>query len=150
MTRWSAGTAEYVTVADTIARVDPPVERLRVAELIAALSLATDLGLGQPMSHVLRTCLIAVHLGRALGLAEEQLEDTYYATLIRFVGCTADSHDLVDFAGGEDVRFRQLMVAIGNDTPEEIAPALVQFMTAAGAGGDIPTRVREALESTEV
>jgi HD-GYP domain-containing protein (c-di-GMP phosphodiesterase class II)/DNA-binding CsgD family transcriptional regulator len=138
-----------VTVADTIARVDPPVERLRVAELIAALSLATDLGLGQPMSHVLRTCLIAVHLGRALGLAEEQLEDTYYATLLRFVGCTADSHDLVDFAGGEDVRFRQLMVAIGNDTPEEIAPALVQFMTAAGAGGDIPTRVREALESTE-
>ena len=42
--------------------------RLRLAELIAALSLAIDLGLGQPMAHVLRTCLLAVRLGRALGL----------------------------------------------------------------------------------
>lgn len=35
----------------------------RLAELIAALSLATDLGLGQPMEHVLRSCLISMRLG---------------------------------------------------------------------------------------
>src|SRR5215831_1959678 len=45
---------------------DPP-DRLHLAELIAALSLAMDLGLGQPM---------------------EQLADTSYTTLLRFVGCT--------------------------------------------------------------
>jgi hypothetical protein len=123
--------------------------RLRLAELVAALSIATDLGLGQPMAHALRTCLIAVSLGRALGLPEGQLADTYYTTLLRFVGCTSDSHELMDFAAGEDVRFRQLMVAIGNDTPDEMAPHLVQFIAAVGAGGDIPARVREALESPD-
>jgi HD-GYP domain-containing protein (c-di-GMP phosphodiesterase class II)/DNA-binding CsgD family transcriptional regulator len=122
-----------------------PPNRLRLAELVAALSIATDLGLGQPMAHALRTCLIAISLGRALGLPERQLADTYYTTLLRFVGCTSDSHELMDFAAGEDVRFRQLMVAIGNDTPDEIAPHLVRFMAAVGAGGDIPARVREAL-----
>src|SRR4029434_3668040 len=94
---------------------DPP-DRLRLAELIAALSLATDLGLGQPIAHGLRTCLIAIRLGRAMGLPERQLADTYSPTLLRLVGCTSDSPDLIDFAAGEDVRFRQLMVDIGNDT----------------------------------
>jgi putative nucleotidyltransferase with HDIG domain len=128
--------------------LDPP-NRLRLAELVAALSIATDLGLGQPMAHALRTCLIAISLGRALGLPEAQLADTYYTTLLRFVGCTSDSHELMDFAAGEDVKFRQLMVAIGNDTPDEMAPHLARFMAAVGAGGDIPARVREALESPD-
>ena len=129
-------------------RADFP-DRLRLAELIAALSLATDLGLGQPMAHGLRTCLIAISLGRTLGLSERQLADTYYMTLLRFVGCTSDSHDLMGFAAGEDVRFRQLMVAIGNDTPDEIAPHLVRFLSAVGTGGDIPACVRKALESPD-
>ena len=35
---------------------------VRVAELVAALSLGIDLGFGQPMEHVLRQCLIALKL----------------------------------------------------------------------------------------
>ncbi len=48
---------------------------LRLAELIAALSPATDLGMGQPMEHALRACLLAVRLGEALGLTESELAD---------------------------------------------------------------------------
>ena len=121
--------------------------RLRLAELIGALSLGIDLGLGQPMAHALRTCLLALRLGRAAGLGDRQLADTYYTALLRFVGCTADSHDLLHFAGGEDVSFRQMMVAIGGGTIDEMAPHLVRFATDAGAGGDIPSQVHEALES---
>jgi hypothetical protein len=32
-------------------------ESVRLAELVAALSLGIDLGFGQPMEHVLRQCL---------------------------------------------------------------------------------------------
>jgi hypothetical protein len=41
--------------------MDPRTDRLhvRLAELVAALSLGIDLGFGQPMEHVLRQCLIA-------------------------------------------------------------------------------------------
>jgi hypothetical protein len=44
---------------------------LRLAELVAAFSLAMDLGMGQPMQHVLRSWLIAVRLGERLHLEAE-------------------------------------------------------------------------------
>ena len=46
-------------------------ERLRLAELTAALSLATDLGMGQPLEHGLRTAIIAVRLAERNRLARE-------------------------------------------------------------------------------
>lgn len=36
---------------------------LRLAELMAALSLATDLGTAQPMEHALCSCILSVRLG---------------------------------------------------------------------------------------
>jgi hypothetical protein len=35
---------------------------VRRAELVALLSLGTDLGLGQPMEHMIKACLIALRL----------------------------------------------------------------------------------------
>jgi hypothetical protein len=49
-----------------------PSAPLRLAELVAALSLATDLGTGQPMEHALRTCLLAIQLGGELGVGEQE------------------------------------------------------------------------------
>src|SRR5919201_6534782 len=50
----------------------PPGIRPGRAELLAALSLAIDLGLGQPMEHMLRSSLIATSLADRLGLGEQQ------------------------------------------------------------------------------
>jgi hypothetical protein len=63
--------------------------RLRTAELLASLSLAIDLGVGQPMEWVLRSCLLAVRLGEALGLSVRDCQDAYYLSLLRHIGCTA-------------------------------------------------------------
>ena len=41
---------------------------IRLAELVAALSLGVDLGFGQPMEHVLRQCMIALRLAERAGL----------------------------------------------------------------------------------
>jgi hypothetical protein len=41
-------------------------DRIRLADLMAALSLATDLGLGQPLEHELGVCLAGVRLRRLL------------------------------------------------------------------------------------
>jgi hypothetical protein len=48
---------------------------IRLAELVAALSLGVDLGFGQPMEHVPRQCLIALRLAERIGLDEEQRAD---------------------------------------------------------------------------
>ena len=46
--------------------------QVRLAELVAALSLGIDLGFGQPMEHVLRQCLIALRLAERVGLDEQR------------------------------------------------------------------------------
>ena len=36
-----------------------------------------------------------------MGLAERALSDVYYVALLRFIGCTADAHEVAAFAGDE-------------------------------------------------
>src|SRR5260370_17350722 len=48
--------------AEQIWRVADDFQKLRLAELMAALSLATDLGMGQPLEQPLRTCFIPIYL----------------------------------------------------------------------------------------
>jgi HD-GYP domain-containing protein (c-di-GMP phosphodiesterase class II) len=75
--------------------------RLRLAELIAALSLATDLGLGLPQEHVLRQCRIALGLAERTGVDGPQRAAVYYVAMLAWVGCTADSHELASRFGDE-------------------------------------------------
>lgn len=64
---------------------------MRLAEVVAALSLATDLGTGHPLERAMHACLLATQFGKALGLDEQTLREIYYVSLLRWVGCTADS-----------------------------------------------------------
>jgi hypothetical protein len=79
---------------------------LRLAEPLAALSMATDLARGQPAEQALRACLVATALAELTGLRAEQASRVYYATLLRFIGCTATSHDYARAFGGDDVAVR--------------------------------------------
>ena len=88
------------------------MEGLRLAELMAALSLATDLGMGQPMEQALRTCLIAVSLGDRLGLSRDELSEVYYVALLRFLGCTADAHEFAAMVGGDDISMRAAIAPV--------------------------------------
>ena len=79
---------------------------LRRPELIAALTLGMDLGLGQPTEHVLRTCLLSMRLGERFGASPADLETAYHVALLSAVGCTADSSELAEFFG-DDIEFRR-------------------------------------------
>ena len=76
---------------------------LRLAELMAAISLATDLGDGYPLEKGLRDALLAVGLARELGLEGQDLSDVYYTALLQHLGCTAGAHELAALAGGDDI-----------------------------------------------
>lgn len=75
--------------------------RVRVAELVAALSLGIDLGFGQPMEHVLRQCLIALRLAERAGLDEESRGAVYYTALLVNVGCHTDAHEQTKWFGDD-------------------------------------------------
>ncbi|OBK20592.1 LuxR family transcriptional regulator [Mycobacterium asiaticum] len=71
------------------------------AELLAALSVAIDLGLGQPAEHMLRAALIATRLADRLDLSKQQRDSAYYSTLIMWIGCHADSHEYAQWFGDD-------------------------------------------------
>ncbi len=74
---------------------------MRLAELVAALSLGVDLGFGQPMEHVLRQCLIALRLAECVGLDEQQRSVVYYTALLVNVGCHSDAHEQAKWFGDD-------------------------------------------------
>ncbi|WP_147918291.1 HD domain-containing phosphohydrolase [Ruania zhangjianzhongii] len=78
----------------------------RRVELLAALSLAIDLGLGQPMEHMLRAGLLGMRLADELGLSADQRDRVFYATLLSWLGCHVDSHELTELFG-DDIDFRR-------------------------------------------
>ncbi len=59
--------------------------------MIAALSLATDLGTGQPLERGLVATLASCRLCERLGVDVATMAETYYTCLLMFVGCTADA-----------------------------------------------------------
>lgn len=78
---------------------------IALAELVGAFSLATDLGLGQPMEHVLRSWVIAARLGDHVGLELDDRDALYYVATLAWVGCVADTPELATWFG-DDIAFR--------------------------------------------
>jgi HD-GYP domain-containing protein (c-di-GMP phosphodiesterase class II) len=81
----------------------PAVTRVRLAELLATLSLGTDLGMGQPMEHVIRQSLIALRLAERLGLGEAERRVLYYVGLLAWVGCHVDAYEQAKWFGDDTV-----------------------------------------------
>lgn len=113
----------------------------RLAELLAALSLATDLGTGQPMGHTLRTCLLALHLGQTLDLGERDLSDVYYVALLRGIGCTADAHEEAA-TFGNDITATAHLAVVDMAQPGEMLRFLFRHV---GEEKKLPQRVQMVL-----
>jgi HD-GYP domain-containing protein (c-di-GMP phosphodiesterase class II) len=83
----------------------PPDGDVTLAELMAAFSLATDLGLGQPMEHLLRSWRIADQLARRTAMGETDRSALYYVAVLSWVGCVADTPEVATWFG-DDIAFR--------------------------------------------
>ncbi len=78
-----------------------PADTLRLAEILAPLSLVMDLGRGQPAEESMAACLLATGLARRMELPESEVATVYYTTLLRHLGCTATAHEEAAVFGDE-------------------------------------------------
>ena len=76
-------------------------ERVRVAELVACLGLASTYVTGAPDDHALRACLVATRFGRHLDLDLVELATVYNLALLRLVGCVSTSHHIATVVGDD-------------------------------------------------
>ena len=121
--------------------------RLRLMDLLAGLSLATDLGMGQPPETALRCCVLATRLARALDLPEDDVRDAFLGSLLRHLGCTATAAiEARQYGGDELVSRSAAQPADFGDPREMLALTLATgrgagvrrpFLVARGAFGDL-------------
>jgi HD-GYP domain-containing protein (c-di-GMP phosphodiesterase class II) len=109
---------------------------------MATLSIATDLGMGQPLESALCSCVVAMRLGEALNLDDATLRDVYYQALLRYIGCNAETHVLAAIFGDE-LALRRDFAAVDPGQPPEVLGLATQYLRRANTG-ETPDRV-EAL-----
>jgi HD-GYP domain-containing protein (c-di-GMP phosphodiesterase class II)/DNA-binding CsgD family transcriptional regulator len=113
--------------------VPAPAGGVRRAELLAALSLAIDLGLGQPLEHMLRSCVIGMQIADLVGADATERETAYYGGLLSWIGCHADSQELAEMFG-DDIEFRAATYAVD----WRGAPFASLLVRHAGSGRQLP------------
>ena len=82
---------------------------LRLAELRAAVSLATGLAHDVAAESALRDAVLAVELARLMGWAEPEVSDVYYLALLYHIGCTGAVAAQSRLGVGDDVTVRRWM-----------------------------------------
>ena len=117
--------------------------RVRLAEIVGALSLTTDLATGWPIEHGLRRSLLAVWLGEELGLDAAELSDAYYVGLLGSVGCTIEGTLFAEYTS-DDIAASARTSTVDFTSPLEVtAFALRTF----GAGQPPLKRVRSLVSA---
>ncbi|MGA7670845.1 MAG: HD domain-containing phosphohydrolase [Nitrolancea sp.] len=103
---------------------------LRLADVVGALSLATDFGLGQPFEHALQSAIVAMRLGEVRALSDEDLHTLYYASLLRSVGCTASAHETAA-ALGDEIAFGERFSSVNFPNPRDTFAVVLQHVWSA-------------------
>jgi len=112
---------------------------VRLSDLFVALSMATDLGLGQPPEHMLRAARIGMRLGERLGLSTDELATLYDVSILSYVGCPVYGNEAASLFG-DDIDFRARAVEV------DLAGfgAMVFMLRRAGHGTSAFNRARRA------
>jgi HD-GYP domain-containing protein (c-di-GMP phosphodiesterase class II) len=113
-------------------------ESASLAELLCALSFASDTGMGQPMEHGLKTAYIGLQLAEAAGLADEDRAGVFYGALLKDAGCTACGTVLATFFDGDDLSPRSDCLLL---RPDSVKDAIAWFWRHAPSDPALPTRI---------
>lgn len=107
-------------------------DTVRRSEIIAVLSLASDLAIGQPVEFAFRSCGLSVAFAEALGLGSDEVREVYYQSLLRYIGCNADTYALAAILGDE-MELRRDFALIDMSRGNEVAAVVLRALRRANA-----------------
>jgi HD-GYP domain-containing protein (c-di-GMP phosphodiesterase class II) len=124
---------------------------LRLAELLAGMSLVADVGMGLEPGEAGRATLVAMELAAAAGASDPA--DVYYTTLLQHMGCTAYAHEAARMLGGDELAVKRAAVRTDFARPGDVlrtylphlAPA-ARLSTRVAAAGTAALRGREIVQ----
>jgi HD-GYP domain-containing protein (c-di-GMP phosphodiesterase class II) len=94
------------------------MQKLRLAELIGALSHALDLTEGQPKGHCVRCCWIGFQIGQGIGMRDEELSDLYYTLLLKDLGCSSNAARVCELYLADDRGFKRDAKLLDGSLPQ--------------------------------
>lgn len=116
-------------------------ERIRLAEVFAALSHALDMTEGQPAGHCVRVCWIGMHVGRRIGMSVERLDELYYTLLLKDLGCSSNAARICELYLTDDLAFKRDFKRVDSS----LTQVLRFVLTHTGLNAGMSDRVRAVL-----
>ena len=113
---------------------------VRRIEVIATLSLAIGQAMGQSSDFGLKSCIMAMRLASTLNLPQEEKVEVFYQSLLRFLGCNADTQGMANLLGDE-IAFRQDFATIDPAKPGELLPLLISHIDGAKSDQEFLARI---------
>lgn len=112
---------------------------IRMADLLGAFSMASDLGVGLHAGHGVRSCYIGMRLAEAMDLPPEQRVHLYYSELLKDAGCTAYTSQLASFWMADELATKRDLLFFRNaQNPIDVFSWMLQYVA---KGEPFPTRV---------
>lgn len=112
---------------------------LRLADIVGALSLATDLVNGQPPEMALRCAVLATRMARARSESAATLEDVFWTGVLRFTGCSGFAVEEAPLAAGDDNGLREVFMRTDLGKPAHLFGAVIRDL---GKGAPLADRAR--------
>jgi HD-GYP domain-containing protein (c-di-GMP phosphodiesterase class II)/DNA-binding CsgD family transcriptional regulator len=103
------------------------VGEVRLADVFASLSLATDLGNGFPLEKALRNSLLAARLAAAAGMEPRLARDAYFAAMLRYIGCTGLDYEMGS-SFGDAAAARALFASLDMGRPGRAVPRVLAHL----------------------
>lgn len=123
---------------------------LRLAEVVSALSYALDLTDGQPAGHSIRCCWIGIHIGRAIGLSENEMSDLYYTLLLKDLGCSSNAARICKLFVTSDHVFKRNVKLVDNTLPQLLNFIAENTAVRSGLKDRLQTLIHVALRSGSI
>ncbi|MGY2150696.1 HD domain-containing phosphohydrolase [Nocardia gipuzkoensis] len=99
---------------------------IRATEVLAALSLTTDLATGMPFEKGLATCLLATGLAERIGLPDAERRAVFLAALLGAVGCTGRASENAE-SYADDIAFQRACHVLDPGDPGVFTEQLRRF-----------------------
>jgi HD-GYP domain-containing protein (c-di-GMP phosphodiesterase class II) len=98
---------------------------IRRADFMMVLAYASDLATGHSRDFALRSCVLAMRIADLAGLSEQDRRNAYHQSMLRYVGCNADTH-ILSAAFGDEIALRRDLVGLDMGDRAELGKAFVQ------------------------
>lgn len=101
---------------------------MRRADFMLLIAYASDLATGHSSDFALRSCVLAMRITDLLGCSKTERRDAYHQSLLRYVGCNADTF-VLSATFGDEIAMRRDLVGMDMGDQQRVRDVFVRAFT---------------------